>query len=150
MSVTTPDADTIRHACAQLRRHALVAFPTETVYGLGADARSPIAVRRIFATKGRPVDHPVIVHLHDSQQVSDWAEIPDTAMFRSVADRFWPGPLTVVLPRRATASAGVAVNSSRVPHTASSCHAMETFMPSDMPSAHMSTNILTFSECMDV
>ena len=102
MSPTTPDADTIRHACAQLRRHALVAFPTETVYGLGADARSPIAVRRIFATKGRPVDHPVIVHLQDSRQVPEWAELPDPDLFRGLAERFWPGPLTIVLPRRDT------------------------------------------------
>jgi L-threonylcarbamoyladenylate synthase len=76
----------------------LVAFPTETVYGLGADATNPEAVARIYAVKGRPHDHPVIVHLADINQLSDWAvEIPEYAI--TLARTFWPGPMTLILPR---------------------------------------------------
>ncbi len=85
-------------AVQTLRAGELVAFPTETVYGLGADARNPAAVRRIFAVKGRPAHHPVIVHLPGLDSVRDWArEVPPAA--RRLAERFWPGPLTLVLPR---------------------------------------------------
>ena len=88
----------ILEAVAILRRGGLVAFPTETVYGLGADARNPAAVARLYTVKGRPPDHPVIVHLGDPAQLPDWArEIPQTA--RTLAERFWPGPLTLVLKR---------------------------------------------------
>jgi len=81
----------------------LVAFPTETVYGLGADASNPAALARIFAAKGRPIDHPLIVHLPSVDQVPDWAsEFPETA--RQLAEAFWPGPLTLVLPRAAGVS----------------------------------------------
>jgi len=100
--MTTPpvvDPDALAHACHLLEAGELVAFPTETVYGLGANARSPLAVRRIFAAKGRPVDHPVIVHLHDSSQISAWAKVPDPALLHCLTERFWPGPLTLVLPR---------------------------------------------------
>ena len=84
-------------AAARLRAGGVVAFPTETVYGLGADARNEDAVRRVFAIKGRPVDHPLIVHLADASQADAWAsEIPETA--RRLMARFWPGPLTLVLP----------------------------------------------------
>lgn len=75
-----------------------MAFPTETVYGLGADASNPAAVRRIFKIKGRPADHPLIVHLADKSQLSYWArEVPDAA--KLLASHFWPGPLTLILPR---------------------------------------------------
>lgn len=87
-------------AAALLRAGGLVALPTETVYGLGADASSPDAVARIFAVKGRPVDHPVIVHIADATQLDHWAvDVPDVA--RALAAAFWPGPLTVILRRRA-------------------------------------------------
>jgi L-threonylcarbamoyladenylate synthase len=77
----------------------LVALPTETVYGLGADAANPEAVARIFAAKGRPTDHPVIVHIAKAEDVHDWAtQISEDA--RLLANKFWPGPLTLVLPRR--------------------------------------------------
>ena len=76
----------------------LVAFPTETVYGLGADATSESAVAKIFAAKGRPTDHPLIVHFHEPAQLSFWAgEVPDAA--RDLARSFWPGALTLVLRR---------------------------------------------------
>ena len=93
-------ATAIAEAAARLRAGELVAFPTETVYGLGADAGNPDAVRRIFAAKGRPADHPVIVHLHDAGELAKWARaVPADA--RRLAAAFWPGPLTLILPRAA-------------------------------------------------
>lgn len=91
-------ATAIRDAAEILRRGGLVAFPTETVYGLGADASNPAAVARIYAVKGRPPNHPVIVHIGDVGQLARWArEIPEPAA--KLAARFWPGPLTLVLRR---------------------------------------------------
>ena len=91
-------SEVIARAVAILRGGGLVAFPTETVYGLGADAANPDAVRRIFVAKGRPADHPVIVHVADAGQLGAWArEIPDDA--RRLAAAFWPGPLTLILKR---------------------------------------------------
>jgi L-threonylcarbamoyladenylate synthase len=81
-----------------LRRGGLVAFPTETVYGLGADASNPAAVGRIFAVKGRPRNHPVIVHLAEATAIKGWAaDVPPAAW--ALAEAFWPGPLTLILPR---------------------------------------------------
>ena len=75
-----------------------MAFPTETVYGLGAAARDPEAVARLYAVKGRPADHPVIVHVASADDLDDWAaEVPPAA--HALASRFWPGPLTLVLRR---------------------------------------------------
>jgi L-threonylcarbamoyladenylate synthase len=85
-------------AAALLRAGRLVAFPTETVYGLGADAENEQAVRQIFALKGRPLDHPLIVHLPDAGHLPQWArQLPPEA--QRLAERFWPGPLTLVLRR---------------------------------------------------
>lgn len=89
---------TIDKAVAILRAGGLVAFPTETVYGLGADAGNPEAVRKIFAAKGRPAEHPLIVHLASAKHLSEWAiEIPASAY--ELAAAFWPGPLTIILKR---------------------------------------------------
>ncbi|WP_211243483.1 L-threonylcarbamoyladenylate synthase [Chitiniphilus eburneus] len=86
-------------ALARLKAGELVAIPTETVYGLAADAANLDAVARIFALKGRPADHPVIVHIASSQQLNDWAlGIPADAW--KLADAFWPGPLTLILRRQ--------------------------------------------------
>ncbi|MBV8656442.1 MAG: threonylcarbamoyl-AMP synthase [Burkholderiales bacterium] len=86
-------------ALALLRAGDLVGIPTETVYGLAADARQPEAVAKIFALKGRPADHPVIVHIAGREQLSDWAcDIPDAAW--KLADAFWPGSLTLILKRQ--------------------------------------------------
>ena len=75
-----------------------MAFPTETVYGLGADASNPAAVKKIFTAKGRPADHPVIVHIADMSELKHWAaEVPRAAWL--LAEKFWPGPLTMVLKR---------------------------------------------------
>ena len=76
-----------------------MAFPTETVYGLGADAANPSAVAKIFAAKGRPADHPLIVHLPGAGHLDQWArEIPQQAW--DLAEAFWPGPLTLILKRK--------------------------------------------------
>jgi L-threonylcarbamoyladenylate synthase len=91
-------APEIARAADALRAGELVAFPTETVYGLGADASNPSAVRKLFAVKRRPADHPVIVHVARSDQLDALAiEISDTA--RALAAAFWPGPLTLVVTR---------------------------------------------------
>ncbi len=99
------DAD-IARAVDALRRGGLVAFPTETVYGLGADAADPDALARLFAVKGRPAEHPVIVHVAEPEQLADWAaDVPPAA--RLLADALWPGPLTLVVPRAARVPDGV-------------------------------------------
>lgn len=88
----------ISKAVAVLRNGGLVAFPTETVYGLGADARNEDALRKIFMAKQRPMDHPVIVHIANISQLSDWArEVSDSAIL--LAKTFWPGPLTLILKK---------------------------------------------------
>lgn len=95
-------ADALTAAAAQLQAGRLVAIPTETVYGLGADATNADAVARIYKVKGRPADHPLIVHLADAQDIAEWAqEIPDYAI--DLARSFWPGPMTLVLNRSALA-----------------------------------------------
>jgi L-threonylcarbamoyladenylate synthase len=96
-------------ACAdEIKAGGLVAFPTETVYGLGARADDDAAVAKIFAAKGRPANHPLIVHVAEAQDAQHFAQsIPEFA--QKLMDAFWPGPLTVIVPRRAgvaTASAG--------------------------------------------
>jgi L-threonylcarbamoyladenylate synthase len=88
----------IDRAVALLRAGELVAFPTETVYGLGADAGNVDAVGRIYALKGRPSNHPVIVHLAGASQLRDWALDPSPQAL-ALAAGFWPGPLTLVLER---------------------------------------------------
>jgi L-threonylcarbamoyladenylate synthase len=93
-----PDATAIARAADCLRRGGLVAFPTETVYGLGVHALDPEAVRRLFAAKGRPANDPLIVHVDSVDRIHDLVlHVPETAV--SLAARFWPGPLTLVLPR---------------------------------------------------
>ena len=90
----------IEAAVEALRAGDLVAFPTETVYGLGANASNPAAVRKIFAAKGRPANHPLIVHLDSIRYLHRWVrDIPDAA--EKLAARFWPGALTLVLPKAA-------------------------------------------------
>lgn len=92
----------IRRAAEILRAGGLVAFPTETVYGLGADASNAGAVARLYAAKRRPADHPVIVHFAAAEEAFSFArEIPKTA--EALAARFWPGPLTLILKRSAQA-----------------------------------------------
>jgi L-threonylcarbamoyladenylate synthase len=98
VSATEPAAQTIVAAVAQISAGQLVAMPTETVYGLAADAHNPDAVARIFAAKGRPTTDPLIVHIADQSQLASVAiDIP--ALFSLLAEAFWPGPLTILLPR---------------------------------------------------
>ncbi len=101
-----------------LRAGGLVAFPTETVYGLGADAMNDAAVAKIFAAKGRPADHPLIVHIASADELTQWArDIPETAW--ALAAQFWPGPLTLILKRASgvadAASGGLDTIGLRVP-----------------------------------
>ena len=96
--VSNCTADALTSAAQLLKAGGLVALPTETVYGLGADATNKDAVARIYEVKGRPADHPLIVHIHSMQSLGDWAdEIPSYAI--SLARDFWPGPMTLVLKR---------------------------------------------------
>ena len=100
--VSNCTADAMARAAASIKSGALVAFPTETVYGLGADATNAAAVARIYAVKGRPADHPLIVHLADMQDIADWSDdIPDYAI--ALARAFWPGPMTLILKRSSLA-----------------------------------------------
>lgn len=115
----SPDDAGIAEAARLLSTEELVAFPTETVYGLGGDARSDRAVGRIYEAKGRPSFNPLIVHVHDLIAVERIAHVGPKA--RSLAERFWPGPLTLVLPLRAEAgisplvTAGLETVAVRVP-----------------------------------
>jgi len=113
-----PEEAYLREAAAILRQGGLVAFPTETVYGLGAAVIHPQAVQRVYSVKGRPADNPLIVHLDSYEQLPAVAvEIPPIA--RQLAGKFWPGPLTMVLPKKATipeeVSAGLPTVAVRVP-----------------------------------
>jgi L-threonylcarbamoyladenylate synthase len=100
-------AEVIHQAAERLQHGGLVAFPTETVYGLGADAENPQAVARIYQAKGRPSSHPVIVHVAPGADISYWAaHVP--SMAHRLIDAFWPGPLTLILKRAAHIPAQVA------------------------------------------
>jgi L-threonylcarbamoyladenylate synthase len=102
-----PDERALAAAAEVLRAGGLVAFPTETVYGLGANALDGDAVGRVFAAKGRPADNPLIVHAPDA--ASAWAVVAATTpLAERLAARFWPGPLTLVLPCKARLASGVA------------------------------------------
>lgn len=99
MAILAPTPRHLDRAVAALRAGDAIGLPTETVYGLAADARAPAAVAKIFSLKGRPADHPLIVHLAAPGQIKDWAtRIPRAAW--ALAEAFWPGPLTLILPRR--------------------------------------------------
>jgi len=107
MILNGQDTDAVAQAAAVLAAGGLVAFPTETVYGLGADASSDAAVAGIFAAKGLPSDHPLIVHVAGVAAVSHFArEVP--AFAQALMDAFWPGPLTLIVPRRAGVAAASA------------------------------------------
>jgi len=145
LRVTEADPGPLARAAEVLRRGGLVAFPTETVYGLGANALDAAAVGRIFAAKGRPAHNPVIVHVTGPEAarelVSDW---PEAA--RRLAERFWPGPLTLVLPRRAVVpdlvTAGGPTVALRVPaHPVALGLLRACRLPVAAPSANRSTQL---------
>ena len=134
------DASTIVHAAALLRDGKLVAFPTETVYGLGADARNGKAVAGIFAAKGRPRFNPLIVHVADIAEAERHGVFSQAA--RALAEKFWPGALTLVLPRRPgtplseLVSAGLETVALRVPaHPVAVALLRESGIPVAAPSA---------------
>lgn len=140
-----PEPDLIDRAAEVLRRGGLVAFPTETVYGLGANALDPAAVRRIFAAKGRPAFNPLIVHVADIEQArelaADWP-----AAAQALAERFWPGSLTLVVPRRAIVpdeiTAGGPTVALRVPaHPVALALIRAAGVPIAAPSANRSTHL---------
>lgn len=141
-----PDADGIARAARLLRAGALVSFPTETVYGLGADASDDRAVAEIFAAKGRPRFNPLIVHLPGLAEAHALAVLEGAGL--RLAEAFWPGPLTLVLPRRPGAalsplvSAGLATVALRVPdHGLARRLLAETGRPVAAPSANPSGKI---------
>ena len=140
-----PGPQLLAHAASVLRRGGLVAFPTETVYGLGANALDPEAVRRIFAAKGRPSFNPLIVHVPDVAAalalVTTW---PDAAA--ALARRFWPGPLTLVLPKRDlvpdAVTAGLPTVGVRVPaHPVAHALLQAAALPVAAPSANRYTEL---------
>lgn len=113
MNPNAPEADSIREAADVLRGGGLVAFPTETVYGLGANALDTQAVGRVFAAKGRPAANPLIVHVADRAQAAeltpDWTPAAD-----KLASAFWPGPLTLVVTKRPTIPSAVSADGPTV------------------------------------
>lgn len=136
-----PDPAAVAQAADVLRDGGLVAFPTETVYGLGADARAPAAVARVFAVKGRPGDNPLIVHVGDAEAAWSWAS--PTPLARDLATAWWPGPLTLVLDGRGalpvTTTAGLATVALRVPaHPVARALLAAVDLPLAAPSANRS------------
>ncbi|OPH51308.1 threonylcarbamoyl-AMP synthase [Paenibacillus ferrarius] len=135
----------LAEAAMLLRRGETIAFPTETVYGLGADATNTQAVQRIFEAKGRPSDNPLIVHIADREQLSDLVQ-PDslTDEHRQLMDAFWPGPLTLVLPVQtggisSLVTAGLATVGVRIPdHPVALELLREAGLPIAAPSANSS------------
>ena len=96
--ILEPTPQAVARAADLLKAGRLVAFPTETVYGIGADALNPEAVAKVFAAKGRPADHPLIVHLPDAAHLETWTvDVPELTY--KLTDAFWPGPLTLILKR---------------------------------------------------
>ncbi len=143
--VLPADADGIAEAVALLRAGEVVAFPTETVYGLGANALDPAAVARIYTAKGRPAYNPMIVHVADAAAARvlarEWPAIADR-----LAARWWPGPLTLVLPRAAQVpdivTAGLPTGALRVPAPpAGGALAAAAGMPPPRPRAHRSGEV---------
>lgn len=139
--VLSPDPAAFALASDLLRRGGLVAFPTETVYGLGADALNRDAVLSIFAAKGRPADNPLIVHIHDRSQLNDLCEIPPLA--EPLMDAFWPGPLTLLFVRKPVVppevTAGLPTVAIRMPsHPVAAAMLRACNLPVAAPSANTS------------
>ena len=137
-----PEAGPIRIAAEYIRRGEIVAFPTETVYGLGADATNGEAVRRIFEAKGRPMDNPVIVHIATMEQLGTVASVVDRRAL-TLADVYWPGPLTVIFPKSeyvaAEATAYLDTVAVRMPaHPVALSLIMTSRRPIAAPSANLS------------
>ena len=139
--VLKPDAAALKEAAELLAAGQLVAFPTETVYGLGANALDEKAVRSIFEAKGRPADNPLIVHIYDRSQLAPLCEVPEAAA--KLMDAFWPGPLTVIMPKKeavpAAVTAGLDTVAVRMPsHPAAAAMLRVCRLPVAAPSANRS------------
>ena len=146
MPVLPATAETVARAAQALSRGECVAFPTETVYGLGANALNAAAVARVFAAKARPRFNPLIVHVPDRAAAEAYAEFDETA--RRLADAFWPGPLSLVLPKRAgcgiadLVTAGLDTIALRAPnHAVAQALLAEANIPLAAPSANRSGRI---------
>ncbi len=146
--IVKAEESAISMAARILRDGGLVAFPTETVYGLGADATNGLAVARIFEAKGRPRFNPLIVHLHEERAAREFADFAPAADV--LAAKFWPGPLTLVLPLRpdtqtplsALVTAGLDTVAIRVPaHPAAQALLREAVVPIAAPSANLSGRV---------
>ena len=142
----SPDPKVIARAADILSAGGLVAFPTETVYGLGADAGNGDAIRRLYAVKGRPAGHPVIVHLAEVAQMSGWAR-EVTMVAEKIAHAFWPGPLTLILRRASGVSdavtggqdtVGLRIPSHRIAHALLECFGGGIAAPSANRFGHVS------------
>ncbi len=137
-----PELEKIRIAAELLRKGKLVAFPTETVYGLGANAFDEQAVKKIFKAKGRPLDNPIIVHIYSLKQLYEIAsKIPEEALL--LAKRFWPGPLTIILPKKKSIPDVVTANlktvAVRMPkHAVARALCKQAALPIAAPSANIS------------
>ena len=132
--------DELKFAVDLIRRGEIVAFPTETVYGLGADALNPIALKKIFEAKNRPQDNPLIVHVSSISQVEELSFVSDRA--RLVMDRFWPGPVAIILNKKShvndIVSAGLSTIAVRMP---SNSVALDFISACNTPLAAPSANI---------
>lgn len=137
-----PEVDVLREAAKYILNGGIVAFPTETVYGLGANALNPLAVRKIFEAKGRPQDNPLIVHISDIEDVYKYAQkVPDKA--RTLMDKFWPGPMTLVFKKKNiiphVITAGLDSVGIRIPsHPVARAFIKECGVPIAAPSANIS------------
>ncbi|MDD9798456.1 MAG: L-threonylcarbamoyladenylate synthase [Alphaproteobacteria bacterium] len=143
MPIHTANADTIKQAAKQIKKGGLVAFPTETVYGLGADARNDKAITAIYQAKARPRFNPLITHIGDLAQAQQYGLFNDMA--QHLAQQFWPGALTLIVPRQADcaigalASAGLPSLALRVPnHPIAQALLAEAGCPLAAPSANVS------------
>ena len=139
--ILAPDAAACQLASELLKKGKLVAFPTETVYGLGANALNAEAVLSIFAAKGRPADNPLIVHIHDRAQLSDLCDVPPQA--GRLMDAFWPGPLTMLFNRKPAVppevTAGLPTVAIRMPsHPVAAAMLKACGLPIAAPSANSS------------
>ncbi|MBQ7192858.1 MAG: threonylcarbamoyl-AMP synthase [Synergistaceae bacterium] len=141
MTTITVTPDSIALAAQVIKSGGLVAFPTETVYGLGADALNPEAVKKIFIAKQRPQDKALILHVNTIQQASSLVEMNDEAL--KLAERFWPGPLTLVLPAKeivpSVTRAGLSTAAVRMPDNPAALALIEAAgTPIAAPSANLS------------
>lgn len=128
---------------SQIKEGGIVAFPTETVYGLGASATNPSAIAKVFEQKGRPSDNPLIVHISSIDQLSDFTNYPLPKFAPQLMEKFWPGPLTIVIPKKASVldsiTAGLDTVAVRMPNHALALEFIQQTGPLVAPSANKSS-----------